>query len=128
MCPSLVFVVCCVRSDLCEGPITRSEESYRLCVCVFVSVCLCLCVYLCVCVCVCVCVCLLACEVQISTISYLGPSWTLAPYKNRTRYFQYKILHYTILLFIYFLYPVCPCFFLLATSNYFPPPFSMLLP
>ena len=26
------FIVCCVGSGLCEEPITRSEESYRLCV------------------------------------------------------------------------------------------------
>ena len=27
-CSSLVFVVCCVGSGLCDGLITRSEESY----------------------------------------------------------------------------------------------------
>jgi hypothetical protein len=35
----LVFVVCCVISGLCDKLITRSEESYR--VCVFVCVCVC---------------------------------------------------------------------------------------
>jgi hypothetical protein len=35
----LVSVVCCASSSLCEEPITRSEESYRMCVCV------CVCVY-----------------------------------------------------------------------------------
>jgi hypothetical protein len=52
-------------------------------VCVFV-----VCVGVCVCVygvCVCVYVCLFACEVEILTISDLGPSWVLAQYKNRTR-------------------------------------------
>ena len=34
----LVFVVCCVGSGLCDGLITRSEESYRVCVCVCVCV------------------------------------------------------------------------------------------
>jgi hypothetical protein len=37
---SVVFVVCCVRSGL----ITRSEESYR--VCVYVCVCVCVSVWL----------------------------------------------------------------------------------
>jgi hypothetical protein len=31
-----IFYVCCVGSGLCEGLITRSEESYRVCVCVYV--------------------------------------------------------------------------------------------
>jgi hypothetical protein len=31
-CSSLVFVVCCVGSSLCDGLITRSEESYWVCV------------------------------------------------------------------------------------------------
>ena len=59
---------CCMLSarDLCVGPITRPEESYRvLCVCVCMFVCVCVCVCVClfmfvfvfVCVCVCVCVC-----------------------------------------------------------------------
>jgi hypothetical protein len=34
-------VVCCVASGLCDGLITRSEESYDVCVCV----CLCLILY-----------------------------------------------------------------------------------
>jgi hypothetical protein len=45
---SLKFVVSCVSSDICYGPITRLEELYRVCVCVSVrdietskGVCLC---------------------------------------------------------------------------------------
>jgi len=34
-----VFVVCCVAGSLCDEPITRSEESYRVCMCVCVSNC-----------------------------------------------------------------------------------------
>jgi hypothetical protein len=34
----LVFVVCCVGSGLCDGLITRPEESYRVRVCVCVCV------------------------------------------------------------------------------------------
>jgi hypothetical protein len=37
-----VFVVC-LASGVCDGLITRSEESFRLCVCVCVSVCLTVC-------------------------------------------------------------------------------------
>ena len=33
---SLVFVVCCAGSFLCDELITRSEESIRVCVCVCV--------------------------------------------------------------------------------------------
>jgi len=29
-----MFVVCCVCRGLCDELITRSEESYRVCVCV----------------------------------------------------------------------------------------------
>ena len=36
MCSSLVFVVCCVGSSLCDGLIFRPEESYRVSVCVCV--------------------------------------------------------------------------------------------
>jgi hypothetical protein len=35
-CSSLVFAVCCVGSGLCDELITRSEESYRVCVCNYV--------------------------------------------------------------------------------------------
>jgi len=54
-----LLYVCCmfVVSALCEGSITRSEESYR----VYVCVCVCLCVCVCVCVCVCACVCVSNC-------------------------------------------------------------------
>jgi hypothetical protein len=38
-CSSLVFVVCCVGSGLYDELITRSEESYRVCVCVCLIVC-----------------------------------------------------------------------------------------
>jgi hypothetical protein len=41
----LVLVMCCVGSGLCDRLITRSGESY--CVCVFV--CVCVCVSNCVC-------------------------------------------------------------------------------
>ena len=34
------FGLCCVGSGLCDGLITRPEESYRLCVCVYVFVCI----------------------------------------------------------------------------------------
>ena len=34
-----MFAVCCVGSGLCNGLITGTEESYRLCVCVCVCVC-----------------------------------------------------------------------------------------
>ena len=33
-CSALVFVVFCVGSGFCDELITRSEESYRVCVCV----------------------------------------------------------------------------------------------
>jgi hypothetical protein len=33
-CSFLVFVVSCIRSGLCDELITRSKESYRVCVCV----------------------------------------------------------------------------------------------
>jgi hypothetical protein len=44
-----VSCVCCVGSGLCDGLITLSQESYR--VCVFVCVCVCVCVWVWVCVC-----------------------------------------------------------------------------
>jgi hypothetical protein len=36
-----VCCVCCEISGLCDGLITGSEESYRMCVCVCVCACLC---------------------------------------------------------------------------------------
>jgi len=33
ICPSIVFVVCCVGSSFCDVLTARSEESYRFCVC-----------------------------------------------------------------------------------------------
>ena len=36
---SFVSCVCCVGSGLCDKPITRSEESYRVCMCVCASEC-----------------------------------------------------------------------------------------
>ena len=53
----LVFVVCCVGSGLCDGLITRSEESYRVCVCV----------------CVCVCVGLIVCNLETITLRLSWP-------------------------------------------------------
>jgi len=35
-CSSLAFIVCCEGSGLCDELITRSEDSYRVCVCVCV--------------------------------------------------------------------------------------------
>ena len=35
---SIVFVVCCVSSGLCEGLIIRPEGAYRVCVCMCVCV------------------------------------------------------------------------------------------
>jgi hypothetical protein len=32
-CLSLVNVVCCTGTGLCEGPIPRPGESYRMCTC-----------------------------------------------------------------------------------------------
>jgi hypothetical protein len=45
--------VCCAGRSLCDGLISRSEGSFRVCVCV--------CVYVCVGGCVCVCVCVGGC-------------------------------------------------------------------
>ena len=42
-CLSLVFVVCCVGSGLCDEVTTRTQKFYQ--------------VFVCMCVCVCVCVC-----------------------------------------------------------------------
>ena len=52
-----VCCVCCVGSGLCDGLVTCSDESYRVCVCECECVCVCgVCVCVCVCeVCVCVC-------------------------------------------------------------------------
>jgi hypothetical protein len=49
-----VFVVCCVGSGLCDELITKSEESYRVCVCVTV------------------------CDLETSKKSGLGASWAVA--------------------------------------------------
>jgi len=35
----LLCVLCVVSRGFCDGPFTRPEESYRVCVCVFVCVC-----------------------------------------------------------------------------------------
>ena len=40
--------MCCVGSSLCDGLLTRSEESFRECVCI----CVCVVCFMCVCVCV----------------------------------------------------------------------------
>ena len=50
-----VSCVCCVGKDLCDGLITSSEKSYRVCVCACVRACVRVCVRACACVCVCVC-------------------------------------------------------------------------
>ena len=42
-CSSLVFVVCCVSSCLCDELIARSDESHPVCV----SVCVCVCLIVC---------------------------------------------------------------------------------
>jgi hypothetical protein len=62
------FLVCCVGSGLCDELITRTEESYYVCLimCIWVT-------YVCVCVCVCGCagcarVCLIVFELEISII------------------------------------------------------------
>jgi len=36
-CLALVFVVCCVGRGLCDGLITRSEETCHVCVCPIVG-------------------------------------------------------------------------------------------
>ena len=58
----LVFCVCCVGSGLCEELITRSEETYRVCVCV--------------------CVCLIACDVETSTTKRPRPDLTYSVTKK----------------------------------------------
>ena len=57
---------------------TRSEESYQVCVCV----CACVCVR----ACVCVCVCLIVCDLETSKRGGLGPSWAAVSQKNITSY------------------------------------------
>ena len=70
-----MFLACCACSGLCDGLITRSDESYCVCMCVYVCKCVCVsscvssfvCVFVClvlsscvssfVCVCLVVCVC-----------------------------------------------------------------------
>ena len=59
---SYVFVVCCVGSGLCDGLITRLEESCRLSVCV----------------------CQIVCDLETSTVRRRGPRFgTVAPQKER---------------------------------------------
>jgi hypothetical protein len=48
----VVFVVCCVGIGLCDGLITCSGKSYRVCVCVCVRVRACVCACACVRACV----------------------------------------------------------------------------
>jgi len=87
-CSYVVFVVCCVGSGLCDGLITRAEESYRVCVCVCVwggevwvwvcawmRVCVCVRAWMRVCVCVCVCAraCLIVCDLETSTFRWSRP-------------------------------------------------------
>ena len=47
-----MLVVCCVGSGLCDGLMTRSGESYWLCVCVCMCVCMYVCMYACMSACV----------------------------------------------------------------------------
>jgi hypothetical protein len=58
-CSSLVLVACCVRSGLCDELITRSDESYRLCVCLTV------------------------CDLETSTIRRPSPNWTVGTKKEK---------------------------------------------
>jgi hypothetical protein len=60
----LLCVMCYVGSDLCDELITRSEESYRVCV------------FVCVCVCV--------CDLEIKQIGSLGLSWNVVPQKEKS--------------------------------------------
>ena len=53
---SVVTVLCCLGSRVSDRPITRSEESYGICVC------------------------LIVCDLEIQT--GLNPSWAAAPQKN----------------------------------------------
>ena len=46
-CSSVVFAVWWVGSGLCDGLITRSEESSWVCICVYVCVCVCVFMYKC---------------------------------------------------------------------------------
>ena len=55
---SCICYVNCVGRGLCDALITRSEESYRVCVCV--------------CVCVCV-LCLIVCDIVTSTMRRSRP-------------------------------------------------------
>ena len=61
---SRVLVLCGVSSGFCDELITRSEESYRVCV----SVCV-------VCVCLCVSVCVSVCDLEPSTKTRPGPEF-----------------------------------------------------
>jgi hypothetical protein len=94
--PSLVFVVFCVGSALCDGLIIRSGESYRVCVCG----CVCVCVRVCVCECVCTCVCACACvRARVSLIvCYLDSAtvWQPRPKFGLLRHTQKNYVPYLI--------------------------------
>jgi len=56
-----VFVLCCVGSGLCDGLITLSEESYRVCVLV----------------------CLTVCDLETSRVRRSRSGWAVAPEKGK---------------------------------------------
>jgi len=79
-CSSLVLVVCCVGSGLCDGLIAGSEESYRVCVNV------------------CVTWCLIERDLEISKRGNWGPIWVEVPQKKNwrcPRILIWKILSHT---------------------------------
>jgi hypothetical protein len=65
--------VCCVGSSHYDELITRSEESYRMCVCV--------------------CVCVIVCDLETSIKGGLGPSRAVAPQKEELCRVRDHILH-----------------------------------
>ena len=60
-CSSFVPTVCCVDSGLCNGLITHSEDSYRVCVC------------------------LIVCYLESSTIGRSGPNFDCCARRRRRR-------------------------------------------
>ena len=64
-----VSCFCCVGSGPGDGLITRSEESYRVCMCM----------------CVCVCVCLIVCDLETSTITRSRPEVGCSATEGKTR-------------------------------------------
>ena len=78
-------LLCAVGNSLCDGLITSTLQSYRVCACVRVSVCpcvrACVCTCVCVCACVCVCVCLIVCDLEAPKRGWLIQIWAVAPQK-----------------------------------------------